>query len=154
MDLAHELQRVVFRLNRDLREASRRAGLSASDAMLLATLRRSPGIGVSQLAAAENVGRSVMSERVARLEAAGLVERAEPPPGCDRRRVGLSITPAGLRAFAVVADQRRMFIEQRLNGLSPDDRGKLEAAVAVLDRLTVAAPDTASDEVAEPKRAR
>jgi DNA-binding MarR family transcriptional regulator len=135
LDLAHELQRAVFRLNRDLRIATMQAGVSAADATLLAMLRRAPGIGVSQLAAAEQVGRSVMSERVSRLEASGLVERTPPQPGADQRRVGLRVTPAGLKVFAVIADRRRVWIEQRLNGLSPDDRLKLEAAVSVLDRL-------------------
>jgi len=136
MDLAHRLQRAVFRLNQDLRSTAARAGLSAVDAALLATLRHTPGVGVCQLAAQASVGRSVMSERVTRLEAAGLVERVAPAPGGDQRRVGLHITAAGRRAFGVVAHERGMWIENRLARLSPAERETLKAAVDLLDRLT------------------
>jgi DNA-binding MarR family transcriptional regulator len=136
LDLAQDLQRAAFRLDRDLKFAAARAGLSAADAALLATLRRAQGIGVCQLAAQASVGRSVMSERVSKLESAGFVERSAPAPGGDRRRVGLHITAAGRKAFGVVARERSAWIEARLARLSPTERQVLEAAVGVLDKLT------------------
>ncbi len=93
-DLPGRLQKMVFRLNRKLRASASPAGVSASDAVLLASVLQTPGIGVSELALEENVGRSVMSERVKRLESAGLICRADAPPQGDRRRVGLSVTAA------------------------------------------------------------
>jgi DNA-binding MarR family transcriptional regulator len=151
MDLAHQLQRSVFRLNRDLKSAAARAGLSAVDAALLAALRRAPGRGVGALAAQASVGRSVMSERVARLEAAGLVERSAPAPGGDQRRIGLHVTAAGRKAFGVVAHERGAWIENRLARLSPTERETLKAAVELLDRLTdhPTVAETATDEIVD-----
>jgi len=136
MDLAHRLQRAVFRLNQDLQSTTGRAGLSVADAALLAELRHAPGTGVCELAAQASVGRSVMSERVSRLEAAGLVERVAPQPGGDRRRIGLHITASGREAFAVIARERGAWIESRLDRLSAAERETLKAAVELLDRLT------------------
>jgi DNA-binding MarR family transcriptional regulator len=156
LDLAHHLQRAVFRLDRDLRLAAAGAGLSAKDAALLAMLRRAPGMGVCQLATQASVGRSVMSERVTRLEAAGLVERAAPAPGGDQRRIGLHVTAAGRKAFGVIARERGVLIENRLARLSPAERETLKAAVELLDRLTddPTIAEAAADEIAQRQEGR
>jgi DNA-binding MarR family transcriptional regulator len=135
-DLAHRLQRLVSRLNRELRMQSTGAGSSSADAMLLAELRRSPGIGVSELAASENVARSVMSERVKRLEAAGLVAcDGETRP--DRRRIGLAVTDAGRALLAVITAERRAWMAERLAQLSADEQKAVRIAVASLERITI-----------------
>ena len=133
-DLAHQLQRLVFRLNRELRAQSAGAGASGADAMLLAELRRSPGAGVSELAAAENVARSVMSERVKRLEAAGLIAR-DPRSFKDRRRVGLTITDAGHRLLKLITERRRAWMADRLIALSAQERKAVRIAVESLERI-------------------
>ena len=135
MDLPNDLQRAVFRLNRSLRSVADKAGVSAADAMLLATIRKAPGIGVSELAAQDGVGRSVISERVTKLRTAGLIQRSEPIEGGDLRRVGLSLTTTGRRAFAAVAAQRRAAIEHRLSNLTAEQRALLEQAAPILDLL-------------------
>src|ERR1700689_51992 len=93
-ELAHRLQRLVLRLNRELRAQNAGSGASNADAVLLAEVRHAPGLGGSELAAMENVSRSGMSERVKRLEAAGLIA-IDPTLHSDRRRIGLVITKAG-----------------------------------------------------------
>jgi DNA-binding MarR family transcriptional regulator len=133
-DLAHRLQRLVFRLNRELRAQSAGAGASGADAMLLAELRRSPGAGVSELAAAENVARSVMSERVKRLEAAGLVAR-DARIFKDRRRVGLMITDAGHRLLNLITERRRAWMADRLLALPAKERKAVRIAVESLERI-------------------
>lgn len=133
-DLAHQLQRLVFRLNRELRAQSVGAGASGGDAMLLAQLRRSPGAGVSELAAAENVARSVMSERVKRLEAAGLVAR-DSRSFEDRRRVGLVITEAGHKLLDLITERRRAWMANRLTTLSAEERKAVRIAVESLERI-------------------
>jgi DNA-binding MarR family transcriptional regulator len=134
-DLPSQLQKVVFRLNRELRASASPAGVSASDAVLLAALAQTPGLGVSELAQADNVGRSVMSERVKRLEAAGLITRAAVPPQGDRRRIGLSLTPAGRKALAEIKALRRAWMDERVAHLSDADRQVLQAAVDILLRF-------------------
>ena len=134
-DLAHQLQRLVLRLNRELRAHNAGAGASNADAMLLAEVRHSPGLGVSELAAIENVARSVMSERVKRLEQAGLIA-SDPAAQQDRRRVALVITDAGRDLLEVITAKRRAWMAERLTALSPEEREAVRVAVTSLERIT------------------
>jgi DNA-binding MarR family transcriptional regulator len=133
-DLAHRLQRLVIRLNRELRWESAAIGVSSADAMVLFDLRRHPGSGVSDLAAMARIARSVISERAKRLEAAGLIER-DKLERADKRRVGLLVTAAGHMALTRMARIRRDRIAARLAMLSDDERQAIELAVDALDRL-------------------
>jgi DNA-binding MarR family transcriptional regulator len=132
-DLAHQLQRLVLRLNRELRAHNAGAGASNADAMLLAEVRHSPGLGVSELAAIESVARSVMSERVKRLEQAGLIAS---DPGADRRRIALTITEAGRDLLERITARRRAWMAERLTALSPEEREAVRVAVTSLERIT------------------
>ena len=133
-DLAHRLQRLVIRLNRELRWESAEVGVSGADAMVLFDLRRHPGSGVSDVARMAKIARSVISERVSRLQAAGLVER-DKLERADRRRVGLLVTPAGHAALTRMARIRRDRVAARLATLSDEERQAIEQAVDALDRL-------------------
>lgn len=133
-DLAHRLQRLVVRLTRELRWESAEIGISAADAMVLFDLRRHPGSGVSDLARMAGIARSVISERLKRLEADGLVARdavARP----DRRRVGFEVTPGGHGVLRHMARLRRNQIAARLATLSLAEREAIAGAVDALDRL-------------------
>ena len=132
-DLAHRLQRLVFRLNRELRAEGANVGVPAADALLLAEVRHRPGIGVSELAAMEKVARSVMSERVKRLEAAGLLA-TDRTGHRDRRRIGLSITEEGGELLEVITQERRRWVAGLLSVLSADEREAVRAAVDALER--------------------
>lgn len=133
-DLAHRLQRLVIRLNRELRWESAEIGVSSADAMVLFDLRRHPGSGVSDLAGMARIARSVISERIKRLEAAGLIAR-DALERADRRRVGLVVTAAGHEALTRMARIRRDRVAARLATLTPDERRAIEQAVDALDRL-------------------
>ena len=133
-DVAHRLQRLVVRLSRELRWESAEIGVSAADAMALFDLRRHPGSGVADLARMAGIARSVVSERMKRLEADGLVARdAVVRP--DRRRVGFEVTPGGHGVLKHMARLRRNQIAARLADLSPAEREAIEGAVDALDRL-------------------
>jgi DNA-binding MarR family transcriptional regulator len=133
-DLAHRLQRLVVRLSRELRWESAEIGVSAADTMVLFDLRRHPGSGVSDLARMAGIARSVISERLKRLEADGLVARdAVPRP--DRRRVGFEVTPGGHGVLKHMARLRRNQIAARLAALSPAECEAIAGAVDALDRL-------------------
>jgi DNA-binding MarR family transcriptional regulator len=133
-DLAHRLQRLVLGLNRELRSQNAGAGASNADALVLAEVRHSPGLGVSELAAVEGVARSVMSERLKRLQQAGLIT-PDPRPQPDRRRVGLVITEAGRTLLEAITAKRRAWMAGRLAGLSSEERQAVETAVASLERI-------------------
>ena len=133
-DLAHRLQRLVVRLSRELRWESSEVGLSSADTMTLFDLRRHPGSGVSDLARTANVARSVVSERLKRLEADGLVAR-DGVVRADRRRVGFVVTTGGHAVLKLMARVRRNQVAARLALLSQEERAAIELAVDALDRL-------------------
>jgi DNA-binding MarR family transcriptional regulator len=133
-DLAARLQRLVFRLNRELRSEFAELGVTGADTMVLFDLRRRPGSGVSELAAMGEVARSVMSERIKRLEAAGLVAR-DGVARTDKRRVGLVVTDHGCAVMLRIVQERRDRMEARLAKLAPNERLAVAVAVEVLDKL-------------------
>ena len=133
-DLAHRLQRLVIRLNRELRWESAETGVSPADAVVLFDLRRHPGSGVSELAAMACIARSVVSERIKRLEAAGLIAR-DRLERADKRRIGLIVTAAGHEALTRMARIRRDQVAARLATLSEGERRAIGRAVDALDRL-------------------
>ena len=133
-DLAHRLQRLVVRLARELRWESAEIGLSSADAMLLFDLRRHPGSGVSDLARKAQIARSVISERLKRLEADGLVARGG-ADGADRRRIAFVVTAGGHAALKHMSRVRRNQVAVRLAALTPGEREAIANAVDALDRL-------------------
>jgi DNA-binding MarR family transcriptional regulator len=53
----------------------------------------------------------------------------------DRRRVGLTITPAGRRLLAAVRERRTVWLAERLELLAPSERAAIEAALRPLADL-------------------
>lgn len=139
-DLADRLAVAVLRLSRKLRREAQRAGASALDVMLLATLKHQPGMGVSELADREQMSRPAMIEHLRRLEAAGWIVRQETPADGDRRRVGLEITDSGEAALAAIRRERAEWLARRLEGLSDADLAALEAVIEPLNHVVEARP--------------
>lgn len=131
--LADALRPALTRVSRRLRLEAQRAGLSAQDVFLLNHIRKHPGVGVSALAEAEQTSRPTMSGHVKRLEASGLISRAEDAE--DARRSGLTITPAGDRKLDAIRRQRNDWLAARLAKLSPAERERLAAASEPLLKL-------------------
>src|SRR5215218_158357 len=117
--VADRLRPVLFKLNRELRREAHTLGITGGQVSLLVAIRRRPGIGVRELAAHERMSAAAMSGYVDRLERAGLVERTPHP--VDRRRQGLSVTPAGERVFRSVRSRRTAWLAARLERLSPEE---------------------------------
>lgn len=124
--LADSLRAPLLRVSRRLRQEAQRAGSSALDALVLGQIRRRPGIGVSDLADAEQMSRPSMSSHVKRLEAAGWVDRAD--DANDGRRCGLQITAAGEAQLDAVRQRRNDWLAARLARLDPEARAALAAA--------------------------
>ena len=132
--LAEGLRPVVLRLSRHLRRQSHSLGLSPLDAMILGGILKKDGIGVSELADREQMSRPTMSAHVKRLEAAGYIARLAPDSE-DKRRVGLTLTPAGRKALEAVRRRRNDWLAQKLAVLSPEACAALEAAIGPLGQL-------------------
>jgi DNA-binding MarR family transcriptional regulator len=133
VELANRLRPALLRLNRELRRETTSLGVTGGQAALLYLISRSPGVGVRSLAAREGISAAGMSGHVDRLEAAGLVRRV--PSLEDRRRVGLQLTPQGVRMLRAVRRRRTAWLAQRLGRLDPAELDVLERAVEPLARL-------------------
>jgi len=131
--LAEALRGPLLRVSRKLRQEAQKAGLSTQDALILGYIRKHPGVGVSELADADQISRPTMSAHVKRLEAAGWLTRSD--DAADGRRSGLAVTPAGGRKLDAIQRLRNDWLSARLARLTDAERDKLAAAAAPLLRL-------------------
>lgn len=129
-EVARELRPVLLKLNRELRRETAAFGVTGSQAALLNMIRKSPGIGVRELAARERIAPASMSVAVARLEKAGLIRRTDDP--LDRRRQALWVNEAGDRVLRAVRTRRTAWLASRLSQLPPH---KLEAVFNAIEPL-------------------
>jgi len=116
--LANRLRPALLRLARELRREVHSLGVTGGQ--------------VSELAERERISAPGMSGHLGRLEAANLIERAR---ASDRRRIGLRITDEGERVLRSVRKRRTAWLVEHLNGLSEEDRDRIEAALEPLERL-------------------
>ncbi len=136
--LAEALRPALLRVSRRLRQEAQRVGVSALDALILGQIMRSPGVGVCDLADAEQMSRPTMSSHVKRLEAAGWIARADHAE--DGRRSGLRVTSAGARQLEAIRQHRNDWLATRIAKLDPASRDQLDAAVAPLLQLLALEP--------------
>lgn len=132
--LAEALRPALLRASRLLRREAQKAGVSAVDAQILGAIAKHPGIGGGELAGLEQVSAPSMSAHLKRLEAAGWIARQSPRPE-DRRRVGMSVTPAGMAALEAIRRRRNDWLAARLTALTAKDRRSLASAAEPLRRL-------------------
>jgi DNA-binding MarR family transcriptional regulator len=132
-DLADILRGPLLRVSRRLRHEAQKAGLSVQDALILGYVRKHPGVGVSELADADQISRPTMSAHVKRLAGAGWLTRTEDAD--DGRRSGLAVTPAGVRKLEAIQRLRNDWLSARLALLTEAERSRLAEAAAPLLRL-------------------
>src|SRR5213080_5246500 len=131
--LANRLRPVLLQLNRQLRREIHSLGVTGGQVSLLVQIKYNPGIGMRELAALERVSVPGMSKFVARLEEAGLVQRAA--VAGDQRRVGLSLTAAGQKVLRSVKSKRTAWLAARLRQLDPNELEVIDAAIEPLMHL-------------------
>ncbi len=121
-----------------IRSLSPPSGLSLTAASTLATLERSGPCRLTSLAVSQGVTQPAMTQLIARLREAGLVERAADPG--DGRVVQIHITAEGRALLA----RRRAVRAERLVGLltqlSPEEQAALAAALPAIEALASARP--------------
>jgi DNA-binding MarR family transcriptional regulator len=132
-ELANRLRPVLLKLNRGLRREVHSLGVTGGQVSLLIQIKARPGIGMRELASVERMSVPGMSKFVAKLEDAGLVQRA--PVAGDQRRVGLSLTPAGHKVLRSVKSKRTAWLAARLRHLPPEQLEALDAAIEPLAHL-------------------
>src|SRR6476646_4480968 len=131
--LANQLRPVLLKLNRELRREIHSLGVTGGQVSLLVQIKTRPGIGMRELASVERMSVPGMSKFVARLEEAGLVQRA--PVAGDQRRVRLSLTAAGHKVLRSVKSKRTAWLASRLRDLDPDELEAIDAAIEPLTLL-------------------
>ncbi len=132
-ELANELRPILVRLARELRKETTHLGITGGQATLLWQISEHPGIGLRALAELEGIRTPTVSGLVDRLERAGLLARLRSET--DRRRVGLTITPAGQLLLVAVRERRTVWLAERLELLAPSERAAIEAALRPLAGL-------------------
>ena len=99
--------------------------------------RRSTATGPltpNELATRERIQRPTATRVIARLEAAGLVDRASAPD--DRRSCLVGLAPEeGRQLLARVRTRKDAYLSRRLRDLDADERATLDRAAAILERL-------------------
>ena len=133
----------VERLIGLVRSLSPPDGISLTAAATLATLERSGPRRLTALAVQEGVTQPAMTQLIARLQEAGLVDRVADP--ADGRVVQVRITADGKATLAGRRAVRAERLAGLLDRLSPDERNALAAALPALNSL-------ASAQLAEPAR--
>ena len=131
--MAARLRLSATRLARQLRQQSD-AGLSPSQLSALASIEFHGPVTLGALADHERVAPPSVTKVVAKLEAAGLVQRQL--DATDRRVARVSTTAAGNALLAKVRRRKDVWLAARLGELQPEERGRLAAALDVLDSLT------------------
>ena len=131
-DLAVRLRLVIVRTARRLRQEAGEE-LSPSQAAALATIDRHGPLTPSELAIRERIQRPTATRVIARLEAAGLVDRTSDPD--DRRSCLVGLAPEGRQLLARVRTRKDAYLSRRLRDLDADERATLDRAAAILERL-------------------
>jgi DNA-binding MarR family transcriptional regulator len=131
-DLAPRLRLDIARMARRLRQEAG-AELSPSQTAALATIERHGPLTPSELAVRERVQRPTVTRVLARLEEAGLVERAADP--ADRRSSLVSVSAAGRELLDALRTRKDAFLARRLERLDDDERAVLDRAAAILERM-------------------
>lgn len=133
-ELAAELQLVVGRTARSLRQAHPVGNVALSEVSLLARLEREGPDSPSSLAEAERVRPQAMAVTLATLEERGLVSRRQHPD--DGRRVVIAVTDAGR---ALMSDRRSESVRRIAAVLdtefTPAERQAMLAVLPLMNRL-------------------
>jgi DNA-binding MarR family transcriptional regulator len=142
--LAEELLAAIGLVRRRLRRSAGRpsalSALTTSQAELVRLVRRNPGISVAEAAAELGLVANTVSTLVGQLTERGLLLRT--PDEADRRVARLTLTEPAREQVEAWRDRRAALVNDALDGLGPDDRDALRAALPVLgvlaERLTTA----------------
>ena len=133
------LEAIYLTMRRLRRESFSKAGLGQPDLMILGSLRKMPGRGVSDLAAEGGVSGPTMSAQIKRLEAAGLIIR-EPTLDGDRRRVSLTLSPRAEAMIDTMLRESSDWMAERLGELSEEDREAVFKALGPLGKIAGVPP--------------
>src|SRR3954451_9619355 len=129
--LASHLRLAIARTNRRMRQEG--GGLPASQHSALVSVERFGPLTPSELAVHERIQRPTATRVIAKLEESGLVQRTADPK--DKRSALIALTPAGQDLLLTVRHAKDVYLEQRLETLSPEELTTLQEAARILERM-------------------
>lgn len=134
-ETAARLRAVIGRLHRRLRTtpSAAAAGLTPTKISILFTVTREAPIGLSELAASEQVNPTMLSRIVGHLTDSGLLKRVPDPS--DRRAALVSATAAGRALADKIRRERTAALNAALAPLSDADQKLLQHALPALEAL-------------------
>ena len=115
-------------------------GLSGAQLELVRVVRRNPGIGVAEAAAALGLAPNTVSTLVGQLTALEVIVRLR--DASDRRVARLELTPSAGAALESWRDRRSQATAAALAGLDADERAAIARALPLLARVAASLPDT------------
>lgn len=130
---ASDLRMATFRLARRLRAERAIDSMSDGQFAVLAVLKMSGSHTLGELAERERVTAPSMNRTVNCLEEAGYVTRTTDDG--DRRKVNITLTPAGLEVVEETVRRRDAWLESALADLTPDDRALLAEAASLMRKV-------------------
>jgi DNA-binding MarR family transcriptional regulator len=135
LDTAARLRAATGKLHRRLRPtaAGAAAGLTPTRISVLFTIARLGPIRLSDLAAEEGLNPTMLSRVIADFAESGWVTRVCDPG--DRRAALVQATAAGRRLCERMRGERTDVLGVALGALSDEDRGAIEQALPVLERI-------------------
>ncbi|MBX9389957.1 MarR family winged helix-turn-helix transcriptional regulator [Streptomonospora nanhaiensis] len=142
MGLFARMTRIAQLAGPRLEEVFARHGLRQGEFDVLAALRRSDepyALMPSELSAALMMSRAGMTNRLDRLEEAGLVERRLSPT--DRRSFRVRLTAEGRAVVDAALTDHAANLARLVAGLAPAERDVLDQALRALARALDTAPE-------------
>ncbi|MBK3571617.1 MarR family winged helix-turn-helix transcriptional regulator [Streptomyces sp. MBT62] len=130
---AARIRRGVVRLNRRLRQERGEGGLTPNQLIVLGHLHRNGSATPGEVAVAERQRPQSLTRAFGELEAEGLIVRE--PSTADRRQSVLTLTAAGRQALDRDMGERDVWLAGALGSLSATERGVLELAGEIMERL-------------------
>jgi DNA-binding MarR family transcriptional regulator len=131
--LAAALRSSITLFGRRMRATRPVGELTPGQFSVLGSLDLAGALTPRELADSERVRPPTITKIVAKLEAAGLVQRTPHPT--DGRQVILSPTTTGRAVLQQARKAREAWLAQRLAELSPDERATLREASRILERI-------------------
>jgi DNA-binding MarR family transcriptional regulator len=126
---ADAIHSAAIHLLRHVAREDPKAGITAARLSALSVVVFAGPLGLTELAAAQQVRPPTMTRIVNALVGAGLVEKRR-----DGRSVTLTATPAGRALLAEARGRRLAVLAGRLSGLAPDDVATVAAAATLIER--------------------
>lgn len=132
-DGAIRLRRVISRLARELNASSTGAGLTPSQASVLALIVAHGPLGVAELGQLEGLNPTMLSRVISRLTAMGMIDRVRDPG--DLRSVSVVSTHAGRAVHEQIKARRAAAVSRCLEMLPEAHVKALADALPALEEL-------------------